>query len=224
MTFCDELKQVSQSIWVREHEHPFVTALGRGTLESDRFRFYLEQDYLFLIQYAKVFAQAATRSPDLDTMAYFARLCSDTLNGEMELHRSYCAEFGITPEDLEAARPTQTTSGYTGHLLSVALRGSVAEIVAAVLPCQWCYAEIARHLKERGMPAEPRYRDWIDMYASLEFEAYGVWLREKMEQLAAPLDGEHRERLKAIFRDSSRWEFLFWEMAWRQERWAVPEE
>ncbi len=224
MAFCDELMEKSRGIWEREKEHPFVLALGAGSLDDDRFRFYLEQDYLFLIQYAKVFAQAATRSSDLDTMAYFARLCSDTLNEEMELHRSYCAEFGISPEDLEAVQPTQTTSGYTGHLLSVALRGSVAEIVAAALPCQWGYAEIAGHLKERGMPAEPRYREWIDMYASVEFAAYGEWLRNKMEQLAAPLDAGDRERLKGIFLDSSRWEYLFWEMAWRQERWTVPEE
>ena len=223
MSFCDELREVSQGIWAREHDHPFVTALGAGTLDSDRFRFYLEQDYLFLIEYAKVFAIAATRSPGLDTMAYFAQLCADTLNGEMALHRSYCAEFGITPQHLEAARASQTTAGYTGHLLSVALRGSLAEIVAAVLPCQWGYAEIARSLQDRGMPEEPRYRKWIEMYASGEFEAYGAWLRARMEELAAPLDAPTRERLKAIFLDSSRWEYLFWEMAWRQEMWAVPE-
>lgn len=223
MTFCDELREVAAGIWKREKEHPFVLALGAGSLDDTRFRFYLQQDYLFLIGYAKVFALATAKAGGLETMAYFATLCADTLNSEMALHRSYCAEFGISPEALEAVQPAQTTSGYTGHLLSVAVGGGIAEIVAAVLPCQWGYAEIARTLKEGGMPAEPRYRKWIEMYASPEFEAYGQWLRAKMEELAAPLDAAGKERLKAIFHDSSRWEFLFWEMAWRQELWAVPE-
>ena len=224
MGFCDELMRGSQGIWAREKEHPFVVGLGAGTLDDARFRFYLEQDYLFLIEYAKVFALAATKSAELETMAYFAQLCADTLNTEMALHRSYCAEFGITPAELEAARPAQTTSGYTGHLLQVAVRGGIADIIAAVLPCQWGYYEIARHLQERGMPAEPRYCRWIEMYASAGFAEYGRWLRERMEHLAPYLAPEHKRRLKAIFHDSSRWEYLFWEMAWRREMWAVPEE
>ncbi len=164
-----------------------------------------------------------TRAPELATMAYFAQLCADTLNTEMALHRSYCAEFGITAAELEAVAPAQTTVGYTGHLLQVALRGGVPDIIAAVLPCQWGYAEIARHLRARGMPPEPRYAKWIEMYASAEFEDYGRWLRAQLETLAPHLSPAHRERLKAIFHTSSRWEYLFWEMAWQQQTWAVPE-
>jgi thiaminase/transcriptional activator TenA len=223
MTLVDELMQVSQGIWAREKEHPFVRGLGDGTLPAERFRFYLEQDYLFLIEYAKVFALAATRSTELATMAYFAQLCADTLNTEMALHRSTCAEFGITPAELEAAEPAQTTVGYTGHLLQVAVRGGVADICAAVLPCQWGYHEIARHLRARGMPPEPRYRKWIELYASPEFAAYGRWLRETLEAHAPHLAPAHVARLKTTFHTSSRWEYLFWEMAWRMERWSVPE-
>ena len=222
MPFCDELMQVSRDLWEREKAHPFVQGLGDGTLDAERFRFYLEQDYLFLIEYAKVFALAVTRARDLGTQAYFAQLCADTLNNEMALHRSYCAEFGITPADLESAEPAQTTAGYTGHLVQTAQQGGVAEIVAAVLPCQWGYAEVARHLQGRGLPAEPRYRKWIEMYASPEFEDYGRWLRATLEAEAAPLPPLRRERLKRIFHNSSRWEYLFWEMSWHQERWQVP--
>lgn len=223
MGFCDELMAVSRPIWEREREHPFVLGIGRGDLDGARFRFYLEQDYLYLIDYAKVFALAAVRAPDLATEAAFAKLCAETLNEEMALHRSYCAEFGITPADLEAAEPAQTTRGYTGHLLQTAATGGLAEIVAAVLPCYWGYWELACHLRERGMPAEPRYRTWIETYASAPIEANVRWLQAAMERLAAPLEPEGRARLKRIFHESSRWEYLFWEMAWRREMWAVPE-
>ena len=223
MGICDDLRAVSAAIWTKEREHPFVRGLGDGSLAPEIFRFYLEQDYLFLIDYAKVFAWGVVKSPDLTTQAEFAKLCAETLGVEMELHRSACAEFDLTPADLEAAKPAQVTQGYTGHLLSVAAGGSLAEIVAAVLPCQWGYAEVARHLKAAGLPAEPRYRKWIEMYASDEFDAYGAWLRSMLESLAPYCSGEERARLVDHFHNSSRWEYLFWEMAWRREMWAVPE-
>ena len=97
MAFCDELKAVSEGIWRRELEHPFVRGIGDGTLPPERFRFYLEQDYVFLIDYARVFALAVSKAPDLAAMSEFAKLCADTLGVEMELHRSACAEFGVTP-------------------------------------------------------------------------------------------------------------------------------
>lgn len=223
MAFCDELRAVSHAIWELEKRHPFVQALGRGDLDDARFRFYLEQDYLFLMDYAKVFALGAVRAQDLATQARFARLCADTLNVEMDLHRSYCAEFGITPADLERAVPSQTTRGYTGHLLQTAEAGGVAEIIAAVLPCYWGYWEIAGHLKARGLPAEPRCREWIEMYASEPVAETVRWLQKAMERRAASAGTEDRERFKRIFHESSRWEYLFWEMAWRREGWAVPE-
>ncbi len=223
MGFSEELRALSAAIWQQELAHPFVRGIGEGTLDDARFRHYLEQDYLFLIEYAKVFALAAAKSPELDTMAYFARLCHETLNEEMALHRSYCAEFGLTPADLEAALPAQTTRGYTGHLLQVAATGTVADILAAVLPCQWGYAEIAAQLEANGMPREPRYRKWIEMYASQPFRDYGQWLRETLDGLAASLTPANKERLKEHFQLSSRWEYLFWEMAWNLEGWNVPE-
>ncbi len=223
MGFCDELRAVSETIWAKEMEHPFVRGIADGSLPPERFRFYLEQDYLFLIDYAKVFALGVLKSPDLATQAEFAKLCAETLGVEMELHRAACAEFGLSPADLEAAQAAQVTKGYGGHLLSVAATGTLAEIVAAVLPCQWGYAEVAHQIESAGMPAEPRYRKWVEMYASAEFEAYGAWLRGKLDALAPHCPPEEKARLKMHFRDSSRWEYLFWEMAWRQEMWAVPE-
>ena len=225
MSFCDELRSVSAGVWDAELEHPFVRGLGDGSLDPERFRFYLEQDYLFLIDYAKVFALAVVKAPDLALQSEFAKLCSETLGVEMELHRSYCGEFGIAPADLERVERAEVTRGYTGHLLTVATTGDIAEIVAAVLPCQWGYAEIAHHLEGTGggISAGSRYGKWIEMYASAEFEAYGSWLRGILEELAPRRAPAERERLKSHFHTSSRWEYLFWEMAWQRQMWRVPE-
>ena len=136
--------------------HPFVTGIGDGTLDVDKFRFYVRQDYLYLIDYSRVIALAAARSPDLETMGWFARLLDGTLNVEMDLHRSYCAEFGISNEDLEVTPMAPTTMAYTRFLLNVAHQGTYPELVAAFLPCQWGYWEIGDHLIASGHPSRMR--------------------------------------------------------------------
>jgi thiaminase (transcriptional activator TenA) len=65
-SFTHMIRAKAQAIWDRELKHPFVRGLGDGTLSIDRFRFYLAQDYVFLIEYCRVFALGAAkaRPPD----------------------------------------------------------------------------------------------------------------------------------------------------------------
>ena len=113
MSFMDDLEAKALPVRQAILNHPFVTGIGDGTLDVDKFRFYVRQDYLYLIDYARVIALAAARSPSLETMGWFARLLDGTLNVEMDLHRGYCAEFGITNEELEATPIAPTTMAYT---------------------------------------------------------------------------------------------------------------
>src|SRR6202140_3841728 len=76
----------------------------------------------------------------------------------------------ITEADLEATAPAPITHAYTRHLLTVAYSGSIADIVAAVLPCQLGYAEIGTALAREGRSgANSTYAEWIRTYSSQEF-------------------------------------------------------
>src|SRR5258708_29993205 len=149
-SFTHMIRAKAQAIWDRELKHPFVRGLGDGTLSIDRFRFYLAQDYVFLIEYCRVFALGAAKAPDLQTIGVFTRLLDETLNTEMQLHRNYCQRLGIAETDLEATAPAPITHAYTRHLLTVAYSGSIADIVATVLPCQLGYAEIGTAVACKG--------------------------------------------------------------------------
>ena len=155
MAFIAAIEQRAQPIRQAILNHPFVQGIGRGDLDPERFKFYITQDYAYLIDYARVLALAAARAPQLDTMAWFAKLLDETLNTEMELHRSYCAQFGITRQELAAAQPAPTTIAYTAYLLRTASQGSFGELTAALLPCQWGYWEIGQHLAQQA-PPNPR--------------------------------------------------------------------
>ena len=143
-----------------------------GSLDMEKFKFYVRQDYVYLIDFSCVLALASARAPDQETMGWFARLLHETLNTEMDLHRSYCAQFGIAAWELEETRAAPTTFAYTRFLLSMAYYGSYPELVASFLPCQWGYWEVGDDLARKGEPTgEPLYCQWIRMYASSEYKS-----------------------------------------------------
>ncbi|MDO8434243.1 MAG: thiaminase II [Candidatus Binatus sp.] len=221
-SFTQAIRAKAQPIWDRELQHPFVRGLGDGTLSLDRFRFYLAQDYVFLIEYGRVFALAAAKARDLGTIGFFAKLLDETLNTEMRLHRDYCRRLGIAEAELEATTPAPITHAYTRHLLTVAYSGSLVEIVAAVIPCQLGYAEIGTALARENCGREnANYSEWIDMYSSPEFLAGAEKLGTLLDDLTAGLPARELALLETLFLTSSRYEYLFWEMAWTQASWPV---
>ena len=219
--FSAQLRRRADSVWQAQHEHPFVRGIGDGSLDLERFRHWVRQDYRFLIEYCRLFSLAAARAPNLDTLVRFADLLQATARTEMDLHRAYAAELGITPDALEREPMAPTTRAYTDFLVRVAATGDYAELVAALLPCMWGFSEIGLTLAARGLPAEPRYAKWIRIYADPEFAALAAWCRELLDRLAAGADGAARRRMEEAFLTSSRYEYQFWEMAWRLETWPV---
>jgi thiaminase/transcriptional activator TenA len=198
-----------------------VRGIGAGTLDVEKFKLWLRQDYLFLKDYCRLSALAAARAPDLESMTRFAELLYSTLTQEMELHRSYAREFGITREELEREQRTQTTQAYTDFLLCTGTLASYPELLAALLPCMWGFCEVGQRLKRKGLPKEPRYAKWIEMYSSEEFSALAAWCRRLVDLAAKDLSPEELRRLEKAFLTSSRYELLFWEMAWKLERWPA---
>jgi len=219
--FTDRLRQRAAAIWDAQLHHPFLQGIADGTLDLEKFKYWLRQDYLFLIEDARLLALAAARSPDLNTMMRFATLLKETVDTEMNLHREYVAEFGIRPEELERESLAPTTRAYTDFLLRVAATGDFAELTAALLPCMWAFSEIGQRLAEQPSPAEKRYAKWIAMYSSPEFAELASWCRGLVDGLAEALPERDLQRLEAAFLTSSRYEWQFWEMAWKMEHWQV---
>jgi thiaminase (transcriptional activator TenA) len=219
--YTDALRALAEPVWAAQRSHPFITGIADGSLDADRFAHYVRQDYLFLIDYARLLALGAARAPDLDTMRRFAELAQATLATEMDLHRAYARQFGIGEAELEAEPMAPTTQAYTDFLVRTAAAGDFAELSAALLPCMWGYAELGRWLAARGGSPEPRYDEWIAMYAGEEFAELAEWCRGLVDRLAADLPAPARAPMARAFLTSSRYELAFWQMAWDLERWPT---
>jgi thiaminase/transcriptional activator TenA len=221
MSFTEDLEPVAEPVWEAILEHPMVARLGEGTLDEAPFRYWVRQDYVYLVEYSRVFALGAANAPDLKRMGTFAELLDATINTEMDLHREYAAEFGIGEAKLEATEPSPTTRAYTDFLVRVAATGTFGDLVAALLPCMWGFNETGRRLEAGEMPDHEQYAAWIEMYAGEEFTELAEWCKGLMDEVAADASAAERERYTDLFRMSARYEYRFWDAAWRREEWSV---
>lgn len=208
-------------MWQEIFDHPMVRALGDGTLDDAPFRYWVKQDYVFLIDYSRVFAFGAAKAPDLGRMAKFASLLHQTLNTEMDLHRAYAQRLGIPGPDLERTQASPTTQAYTDFLVRTASLDDFGALVAVLLPCMWGFNETGKRLAEVGRPEPEPYAEWVDMYSGDEFTRLTRWCRDLMDQVADTATPEARDLYQRLFLTSSRYELMFWEAAWRQEEWPA---
>ena len=101
MTMTERLLEATKEIWAGYNEKPFVKGIADGSLDHDKFKYYMIQDYLYLIDYTKVFSIGAAKSTDLAFMRLFAGYTHSILDGEMDIHRAYMERLGITREEAE---------------------------------------------------------------------------------------------------------------------------
>lgn len=210
--FAGELRAAADDVWAAQHAHPFVRGIGDGTVAPEGFTRYVRQDYLFLIEYARVLAFGAARAPDLATMRRFADLAQAILGEEMELHRAFASELGITAADLEAEVALPVTRAYTDFLVRTAASGDFAELAAALLPCMWGYAEIGARLAADGAPGVPHLDRWIATYADPGFADLATWCRGLVDRVAHGQAEAGRARMRAAFLTSSGLELAFWDV------------
>ncbi|MFF4620109.1 TenA family protein [Nonomuraea jabiensis] len=198
MTISEKLHAVGRPLLRAQLEHPTVAGIARGDLPEAVFRSWLEQDYLFLLDYVRVFARLAWQAPD-GHLGDLVDLAHTTYHDELSLHRSLSAEFGA---DLEGAVKGPACVAYTAFLLESA--ASYGEGLAALYPCMWGYSSLGRILAEKS-PAESKYRAWVDTYADPAFTALTARIARMIDE-AAP----DPARAEELFAEGMAHELAFW--------------
>ena len=219
MSFSRGLKAKAAKVWEDGYNHPFVQELGMGTLDKEKFKFYLLQDYQYLLQYAKVFATAVVKSDTEELMTRFSTIQHYILANEMSLHRKYMAGFGVTKEEMLSVKPSLYNSAYTANMLAFGQTGGLAEIFAAVFPCAWTYADYAKRLKEQYADRLDGnfYKTWVEQYASAEFSDSFEWFYDALDNIVSNMTDNQREKIEGIFISSVEFEYLFWDMAYKRQ-------
>ena len=218
MSFSRSLKEKAIKVWEDGYNHPFVQELGLGTLDKKKFQFYLLQDYQYLLQYAKVFALGAVKADSEELMIRLTNVQKSVLD-EINLHRQYMEKFSISREEMMDVKSSLFNRTYTANMLAVGQTGDLAEILATVFPCAWTYNDYARRLKAQYADRLEGnfFKTWIEAYASPEFEESFAWFYDTLDELVADKTDVQKAKVEQIFISSVEFEYLFWDMAYKQE-------
>ena len=211
----DRLKSACRPDWEAYTKHRFVCELGSGDLPEASFRYYLQQDYLFLIHFARAYALAAFKAEDLEELRAAAGAVSAIVDTEMGLHVAFCTRWGLSEAEMAALPENPANMAYTRYVLERGLSGDSLDLAVALAPCVVGYAEIATWLSANATATgeDNPYQEWIDTYAADDYQEVAWAHAAQLDRLLARRGGPGRiESLARTFAEATRLEVGFWQM------------
>lgn len=195
-------------------EHPFNRELADGTLDKKKFQFYIKQDSLYLIDFARALAITASCASNPEDLVLLLDFSKGAIIAERGLHEFYFQFYGIKL-DVKKAPGCFT---YTNFLISSATHSSYEESLAALLPCFWIYQEVGLHIHRTSAKNNP-YHKWIDMYSGEEFQEVVRKAIDLIDRVAEGANEKQLKKMQEAFITSTRLEWIFWDSAYRMESW-----
>ncbi len=222
MSFSKELRQAANPVFEAILEHPFVQGIGKGSLPAPALIHYVKQDFEYLNTFMQIYGVAISRSTSREDIAMFTEQISFVLHSEVHPHNNFCEVAGVAYSDLQYEPLSPTAHHYTRHMLDVANKGTLAEIISVLLPCPWTYQVIGDHLYETVQPTEDHpFYDWISFYRSGGEMSVTKQFCDRLDQLALHASPDEKKRMIDHFIKSCQLEYAFWEMAFTEEKWPV---
>ncbi|MBN1466724.1 TenA family protein [candidate division KSB1 bacterium] len=214
MTFTTELWQAIESISQGLLAHPFNAELAAGTLPLDKFQHYLQQDELYLQDYARALGVLAAKAPATDIRTDLLNYARDGIAIEQNLHNYFFVQFHLT----SASERQPTCLAYASFLLATAALEPFESGLAAILPCFWIYREVGQAIARQSHAGNP-FQLWIDTYSDAQYSSVVDRMIEITDRVAGAASGTIRLQMEQRFIEAARLEYAFCDAAYRQEKW-----
>lgn len=209
MKFTKQAWEKASPIYQSILKLPFITELAEGTLRQDRFSFYLEQDSLYLIDFAKALALIASKAREVDDFVNFLQFSKEAILAERGMHATFFKEMDLIP----TKDKSPACFAYTHFLLSNTSFSSYEAALAGLLPCFWIYREVGNYIFKICKKNNP-YEKWIQLYSSPEFSLLVDKALEITDRLASTAGEIAKEEMTKAFLFSSKLEWMFWDDAY----------
>ena len=220
MSFSQELREQADDLWLSLQRHPFVVEMASGELPLDKFSFYIDQNLLYLPDYARAIASGITVSRNDDELGWFTDAVRNIVEVEIpeneELRRIVTELGGARHPQHEVRAPA--TLAYTSYLLATAARSDPLGILALILPCAWSYGDIAKSLVTDSV-SHPVYSEWLRFFATDEYDLVVEGLCLDLDAAAQGVGPARRREVADIFVTGIRLESGFWDMAYEKAHW-----
>lgn len=217
MNWSTEAWSSIHSIYEAIQKMPFIEKLRTGTLEMEKFQYYLKQDSLYLEDFSRALAMIGARLPNIKDMHLFIGFSEGAIAAEVGLHEAYFKSYGVA----DRGEMLPACHHYTAYLKSTVATESIEVAMAAVLPCFWIYKEIGDYIYANRLEDQNPFTAWINTYAGDEFEEGVSKAIEICDRYAAKASPETRKAMTQAFVYASQLEFDFWDAADQLRDWKV---
>ncbi len=211
------LREKATRIWDKILDHPFVVELYSGKLPLSKFKYYILQDYNYLVTMVKVLSIVAAKAPNIIQSKKALHLAYMTVTGEMENYEELLREMNLTIDDAVSTIPNPTNVAYMNFLLSTSFLHDYWISMAALLPCFWTYLEIAeKHREKLESNQSTLYKKWASTYLSREYREVVEVFKDEVDSSTLTV-----EQIWPYFELASKYEYMFWSSAYSEERWLI---
>ena len=212
----EKVREQTEYIFQKIIQHPFIAELITGTLPPETFRFYIQQDSLYLAEYKKILSMVGVKCRDMQDTQFYLESATGIIHVENALHQLFLHGEEVNVEI------SPTCQLYTSYMASTVQSDSVEVGAAAVLPCFTIYKEVGDYiLAHQQKEIENPYQNWIDTYGGEEFAQSVARAVDIANRFAQKASGETLQRMETAFVKASKLEWMFWDSAYQQEKWKI---
>ena len=224
-----------RDLWEEAAQKPFVTKMADGTLDAERYRNYMLQDYLYLQDYIDILKRMPTLAEEaspaasarpgipnneagkkngISTVDFLHHTITETENETERVHLPAMKQIGITESDIQSCRKAAVITEYVNYMQRILSEDGLTAGLTALLQCSWVYAYIAERVSEQfaSVIGNSPYKGWFDAYTCREYlESNRMWIGI-LDEKTCNIDANEAERLCRIFETCARYENRFWDV------------
>ena len=203
-----------KDLWDQAAEKPFVVEMAKGILDQQRYRYYMIQDYLYLLEYIHILECIRESTDDPELKDFISFVIEQVRKETTLVHVPNMRELGITEEDVAGCPESPEIVDYVSYMLSRVKEEGVLAGLTAQLQCSWVYAYIGQRMLETfpdEVAASP-YKGWFEAYTCDDYTGANQKWIDILDEKAEGVEGEDAEKLCRIFRTCAEYENRFWDM------------
>ena len=205
----------SSGVLAKIYTHPFNQQLANGSLSGGLFKLYVEQDSLYLREFATSLTVIANRCSNPIYKQQFTQLSIDMVASELNWHRKHLdsrAGVGFFSPTVILPKKIPIIAAYTQHLHYTTTTAPLEVAIASCIPCFWIYSELGKQMNSRCQQNNPYY-NWISSYSSQRFLSSTQAIVQTLEELAPNLQLPLQEQIISSFYKSAEFELRFFDAA-----------
>jgi thiaminase/transcriptional activator TenA len=213
--FTEELYESIKEKWDEMADVPFVAEMANGSLSTEKFKYYMLQDYAYLKEYIKILEMMYGMTDNAEFKSFFDQLIQAIRDEIDNVHIQNMRDLGITEDEIKNVKRAKAAVDYNEYVKGNLLRGGIAYGATSLLQCSWLYAYIGKKMTEEKKvdPASP-YAGWFAVYAGAEYNAANQAWIDTVEAMTADLGRKEKDELVGIFAACLEYEKGFFDMAY----------